>query len=262
MRTKIEGLLLNKTDFQERHLICSLLLRTGKKVSVLFYGGQGGGKKKKPTQLELGAMLDIELSVSKSSSDVYRAKEWKPIWRAEKMRTNHRAFTLACLILETAAKVVGEEDLHQKDLTDEHEGIFRVVSNALFYLEKAVEDGHFDMHKELTVFLGKLLGEQGVFPQRENCSLCDAELTFQNVSLLSLEHGGFTCSNCSSSRGNSALTKELWFILGPIGSEKYPELIPLKLENRGVSRQLLDYFLYQFQMESGSFKSLSMVFQL
>ncbi len=262
MRTKVEGLLLNKTDFQERHLICSLLLRTGKKVSVLFYGGQGGGKKKKPSQLDLGTMLDIELSVSKSSSEVYRAKEWKAIWRAEKIRTDHRAFTAICLICEIAGKIVGEEDLHQKDLTEEHEGIFRVVSNALFYIEKAVDSRNFDMHKELTVFLGKLLGEQGVFPQRENCCLCDLELTTQNVSLLNLEHGGFTCQNCSPGRGDTAMTRELWYVLGPIGSEKYPELVPLKIENKGVSRQLMDYFFYQFQMNQGSFKSLSMVFQL
>lgn len=262
MQTKVEGLLLNKTNFQDRHLICSLLLRSGKKVSVMFYGGQGGGKKMKPTQLELGSMLDVELSVSKPSSEVYRAKEWKPIWKAEKMRGNHRAFTLTCLISEIAAKIVGEEDLHQSDLTDEHEGIFRVVSNALFHLDKSIEDGVFDSNKELTVFLGKLLGEQGLFPQRENCCLCDAELTPKNISLLNNEHGGFTCQQCAPGGGESAVSLELWRVLGPIGSQKYPELVGLEVSEKGVSKRIMDYFLYQFQLDSGSLKSLSMVFQL
>lgn len=261
MRTKIEGLLLNKTNFQERHLICSLLLRTGKKVSVLFYGGQGGGKKKKPTQLELGSMLEIELSVSRGTSDVYRAKEWKSLWRAEKIRTNHRAFTLLCFILEISGKIVGEENLHQKDLTLEHEGIFRVVSNGIFYLEEAVNGGTFELHKELTIFLGKLLGEQGVFPQREHCSLCETELSPGLISSLSLNEGGFICSQCMPLGSESNMANELWHILGPIGSLKYPDLMGLKTENSGISRVLMDYFLYQFQLSGGSFKSLPMVFQ-
>jgi DNA repair protein RecO len=262
MKTKIEGIVLNKTDFQERHLICSLLLRTGKKISVLFYGGQGGGKKMKPSQLEVGAMLEVELSISKKTSEVHRAKEWKTLWKAQHIRTNHKAFVLLCAICEIVGKIIGEEDLHQEDLTEEHEGIFRIASNALFYLEKSLESKQFDLHKDLTIFLGKLLGDQGVFPQRENCSLCDQELTEENISALSLEHGGFICLTCSPRRGDFSSINDLWFILGPIGSQKYPDLIPLKLENAGVSRHLMDYFLYQFHLEAGSFKSLSMVFQL
>jgi DNA repair protein RecO len=262
MKTKVEGLILNKTDFQERHLICSVLLRTGKKVSILFYGGQGGGKKIKPTQLEIGAMLEIELSVSKRTSDVHRAKEWKTLWKAQRIRTNHKAFILLCAICEIVSKIIGEEDLHHDELTQEHEGIFRVVSNALFYLEKSLELEQFNLHKEFTIFLGKLLGEQGVFPQRENCCLCGLELCEESISTLSLEHGGFTCSACSPRKADFSAINDLWFILGPIGSQKYPELIPLKLENNGVSRHLMDYFLYQFHLEASSFKSLSMVFQL
>lgn len=262
MKTKIEGIILNKTEFQERHLICSILLRTGKKVSVLFYGGQGGGKKKKPTQIEIGAMLEVELSVSKRTSEVHRAKEWKTLWRAQLIRNNHKAFIFLCAICEIVGKIIGEEDLHHEELTTEHEGVFRVASNAIFYLEQSLETDQFSLHKEFTIFLGKLLGEQGVFPQRENCCDCDLELTEKNISSLSLEHGGFTCSACAPRKGDFTSINDLWFILGPIGSQKYPELVPLKLENTGVSRHLMDYFLYQFHLEASSFKSLSMVFQL
>ena len=262
MQTKIEGLLLSKTEFQERHLICSILLRTGKTISVLFYGGQGGGKKKKPSHLELGTMLKVELSVSKSNADVYRAKEWKLIWRPENIRNNYRAFTLLCFIVEITAKIAGEENLHEPSYTDEHAGIFSVVSNAAFYLEKSVEANEFELYKELTIFLGKILGEQGVFPRLENCSLCEEALNPRLVSALSLEHGGFICSVCSPTSGDSVVSNELWQVLSSIGSLKYQDLESLKVQNKGISRQLLDYLLYQFQIEARTFKSLSMVFQL
>lgn len=262
MQTKIEGLLLSKTEFQERHLICSILLRTGKTITVLFYGGQGGGKKKKPSQLELGAMLKVELSVSKSNTDVYRAKEWKLIWRAENIRNNYRAFTLLCFIVEVTAKIAGEENLHEPSFTDEHAGIFSVVSNAAFYLEKSVKEEKFELYKEMTVFLGKILGEQGVFPRLESCSLCESALTPDLIAALNLEHGGFSCSDCSPLGYDSKLSSELWQLLGQIGSLKYGELQSLKIQNKGISRQLLDYLLYQFQIEAKAFKSLSMVFQL
>ena len=90
MQTKIEGILIRKIPYQDRHIIGTLLLRSGRKVSVLFYGGQGGGKKLKSSTLELGHMLRVELGRSKSTSDLYRAKEWSPIWIHEKIANNWR----------------------------------------------------------------------------------------------------------------------------------------------------------------------------
>ena len=52
MQTKIEGLILSKVPYDERHVIANLLLRSGRKVSVVFYGGRGGGKKQKSSILD------------------------------------------------------------------------------------------------------------------------------------------------------------------------------------------------------------------
>ena len=72
----IEGILIRKTPFQERHVMGNVLLRNGKSLSVLFYGGQGGGKKSKPSTLELGHLFSITASPGKNYSDIIRAKEW------------------------------------------------------------------------------------------------------------------------------------------------------------------------------------------
>ncbi len=76
MNTKIEGILLSKLAHGERNLLVKLLLRSGKIISVMFYGGRGGGEKKKSSVLEIGTMLKVELARSKSNSELYSAKEW------------------------------------------------------------------------------------------------------------------------------------------------------------------------------------------
>ena len=47
MQSKIEGIVTSKIPYDERHIIANVILRNGKKVSVVFYGGRGGGPKQK-----------------------------------------------------------------------------------------------------------------------------------------------------------------------------------------------------------------------
>src|SRR5690606_37672537 len=105
MNTKVEGIVLTKHPQGERNLVVKLLLRSGKVVSVMFYGGRGGGEKKKSSVLELGTMLKVELARSRSNSDMQSAKEWEAIWMADKVRTDHIAFYALCFIVQVAAKV-------------------------------------------------------------------------------------------------------------------------------------------------------------
>lgn len=75
LETKIEGILLSKLPYKDRHLICHMLLRSGKKVGVIFYGGAGGGKKMKSTNLELGHMIKVELKHSNKNKELYSLAE-------------------------------------------------------------------------------------------------------------------------------------------------------------------------------------------
>lgn len=266
MKTKIEGILTRKIPFQERHVIGTLLLRSGRSLSVLFYGGQGGGKKHKASTLELGYMMKVELGHSRSTSDLHRAKEWLPLWSYEHIRLNHRAFSLMCLFLEIMSNISPEESLHDShsEFDDTMEGLFRVLSNAVVHLEERTKLKKCDPYSELTIFLGKLLIEQGVFPIRDNCTFCDRPLEKLAQIYLVTDHGGFSCGECTTQiegavTSSSREGRELWELLGSVANQRYQELNELKLENRDVVHTLLNYFYYQFQFQPHNFKSLKMV---
>ena len=74
----LEGIIIYKSPFKERDLIIKLLKRDGTVSTVMFYGGQGGGKNKKPSLLDLGAMIEVTIKEQSKhiQSDILIAKEW------------------------------------------------------------------------------------------------------------------------------------------------------------------------------------------
>ena len=265
MKTGIEGLLLYKTPYQDRHLIGQLLLRSGRLASVLFYGGQGGGKRKKPSLLELGSLLSVELTPSRSTVELYRAKEWKPCWIHDSVRYHHRAFCLMCFYLEIIRKIAPLEDLSDENLQLDcsHSGLFRVLSNALFYLKGSPL---LNSGQELLIFLGKLLIDQGLFPQLQHCGLCHQNLNPFSRLYLGFRHGSFLCPDCylSSDGEGSVLKKgepgrELWSLLGMIASSKYQDLGRLELKQSEIVDALFHYFCFQFNFHRKDFRSVDMV---
>lgn len=262
MQTKIEGLVLSKVPYDERHIISTLLLRNGRQVSVVFYGGRGGGKKQKSSVIELGFMLRVELAPSKNNVDIYHAKEWSLIWHHDLIRLNHSAFYLMCFNLEVMNKISMKENLHEPHFEDEASGLFSVQSNALVYLEKSLKDQNFYHHSHTVIFLTKTLLHLGVFPEREHCTLCGVELkTFRDMFLLA-EEGGFACPPCMNQRHSYQVQsgRELWEVLGHIVHSKYSELGNLKIEFKSLPKMLFHYFCFQFHLEEKDFKTAPMVF--
>lgn len=211
-------------------------------------------------------MLKVELGRSKSTSELYRAKEWSPLWIHEDIRLNYKAFCLMCLMLEIMEHMATQDDLHDDLQSNDTTmvGLFRVLSNALVHLESRVKLKSFDRFSELSIFLGKLLIEQGVFPERTCCVFCDQNLTHASLIYLVTDHGGFGCAECVGHLEGAMLStaaegRELWEVLGVIANEKYQKLLDLKLEHFEVAKLLIDYFFYQFQMEPSQLKGLSSV---
>lgn len=263
MQTKIEGLVLSKIPYDERHIIAHLLLRSGRKVSVVFYGGRGGGKKQKSSIIELGFMLGVELSVSKNHSEIYHAKEWNLVWHHNLIRENHQAFYLMCFYLEVINKISPSENLH--DVHEENKemaGLFTSLSNALVYMEKSLKETKFSIHAQAVIFLTKTLLQLGVFPEREQCTLCGTDLnTFNNMYLLA-EEGGFACPPCMNQRKSYSVQsgRELWELLGHIAHTRYAEIGFIKLEYKSLPKMLFHYFCFQFHFDEKDFKTQSMVF--
>ena len=108
----LKGILLSKTPFQERHIIGKLLLTSGERANVVFYGGKGGGKKQKPSTLEIGTCLDVKIKFGgKRSSDLLNAISWKSIWFYENLRLNYEAYYLLCFYAELCQKLSTELDV-------------------------------------------------------------------------------------------------------------------------------------------------------
>ncbi len=211
-------------------------------------------------------MFRVELGQSRSTSELYRAKEWQVIWSYESIRYNHRAFSIMCLFLEIIGMLSIQDDLHDELIEDDRTmvGLFRVLSNALVHLEASAKSKTHDSRRELLIFLGKILIEQGVFPSREACAFCDAQLEKLGGTYLVIDHGGFACGECvghlEGVKASSPLEgRELWELLGVVANQRYQDLKELKMEHYGAVTLLLHYFLFQFQLEEHQLKSLKMV---
>jgi len=183
MLTKIEGIVLSKVPYDERHIIAHLLLRSGRKVSVVFYGGRGGGSKQKSSIIEFGFMLSVELTQTNKNHDVYHAKEWTLIWHHDHIRNNHQAFYQMCFFLEVMNKISPTENLNDfhSDNT-EMVGLFTTLSNSLVLLEKSLLSKTFYIHSHSVIFFTKLFLNSGIYPEREHCTLCGADLNTFNES--------------------------------------------------------------------------------
>lgn len=263
MLTKIEGLILSKIPYDDRHVIANVLLRNGHRVSVVFFGGRGGGKKQKSSIIEVGFMLSIELQVTKSHVEVYHAKEWNLIWHHDLIRTNHQAFYLTCFFLELVNKIATQENLH--DFNEDYResvGLFITLSNALVYLENSLKNNSFYLHAHVVVFLSKLLLHLGVFPEREACCFCAHPLIEFNDMYLLPDAGGFACPPCLNQRKSYGVQsgRELWEVIGHITHKKYSELDGLKIEFKSLPKMLFNYFCFQFHLDEKDFKTQSMVF--
>lgn len=262
--TKIEGIILSKIPFDDRHLICHVLLRNGKKISVMFYGGRGGGTKQKSSILELGYLIQMELRPTRSTKDMFQAKEWNLSWHHDEIRKDFRAFSLLCFYLELIHKLSPDDNLHDPHWAENAEmvGLFRVLSNAIVYLEKSLKDKRCFPIAQAAIFLSKLLIEQGLFPEREHCCLCGEELVKFNDMHLYPDEGGFACPPCMNVRFKHGLQsgRELWEIMGHAANSRYQDIEPLQIEFKSIPAMLFNYLCFQYHFNTEDFKTKSSVF--
>lgn len=270
MLRKIEGLILKKVIYKDRHVIGHVLLRSGKKISVLFYGAQAGSKSGKAAILEVGHMLKIELQITRSTNQIYRAQEWGPIWTHRFIREDFSAFCVMCLMLEVSEKVASEDDLHDEHREHDKEslGIFNILSNSLFQIEVLLKKRKFYSHRSVMIFMAKLSFVQGVFPIRDQCVLSgDPIRPGDNVGLV-FEDGGFALSSyCNpehfmnyTNHNNRLYQMELWDLLGIIGAHQFDELEDLDIKTSANVRLFFNYFCYHFNYFETDFKSFNMYF--
>ena len=250
----MEGLVLNKFPYGERHLICHLLLRSGSKISTLFLGGRGGGKKLKPGVLELGYLIKVELRQTRSTVALSVAKEWSPQWAHQNIRRSYQAFQLMCFYLELVAKIATEEDLFLPFVElNGNEKTFAALANGVFYLDQKASSNRLCLSFEASLFLSKLLIALGVFPTLRACIFCGNGLSADSVVAFISEQGGFACIKCCPHRHSSEGV--LWQFLTQIGESSYKELSATGKMGAFRPKLLLSYFCYQFHLDKGRMKT-------
>lgn len=271
----LEGILIHKTPFKERDIIGKLLLRSGKVVDLYFYGGRGGGKYSKGSILEVGYMLKVTLAPrrSKLETQLYTVKEYGLIWEAEKIRLNYQAFYLLSFYAEVIQKIAIEEDLDHQENIAEHEGIFKVFSNAVFCLDKSVINNDYNLYQQMFLFLAKMNHELGILPDYEQCLHCQIDLDKVQLARFEPHEGGFTCHDCLLSvdqfvsqdkvlfeelKSSMTLRNSLMIAL----KIKYTDYVNLGEVTRGQCNSLFNYFCYQFQMQPSHFKTWEMLASL
>lgn len=256
----IEGILVRKTPFQDRHLIGDLILRNGKKQGVLFFGGMGGGKKVKPNNLEIGKLYSISFKTP-IKGDLIQTKEWTLKWSHEKIRYDYWCFVLLSLICEISSQTaIPQEDL-LNDNDSQYAGLFNVLSNGIFYLENnniPQHDYHF-----ISFFIGKFMADFGIFPQIEHCTDCENLLIKYAPSFFDLEKSGFTCGSCPLPEGESLDSEHLRLTLGLSKSLTWKNfnsgMDKLKINSEQV-KQLMNYLIYQLNIDNNNLKTLSSLY--
>lgn len=265
-----EGLVIYKADYKERDLICSLLLRNGKIQSFYFYGGRGGGKKAKGSFLELGHMIKVTTKPgsNKKVSEIQIASEYNLIWDSSEIRKNHFAFYFICFVFDVTLKITVKEDIENQ--SNEFVGIFKVISNLLFYLDKDLKEKKFDLKSYIFTFLSKLLQELGTLPNLNTCGHCEIDLNKVHMAKFSAHDGHFTCLDCLQAKdetisGNLAYINDLKLniklrnnILDYL-KVQIKEISSLDKVDVFENELLFNYLCYQFSFSQKNFKTWDMI---
>jgi DNA repair protein RecO len=256
-----EGIVIHKVPYKERDLIVKLLLRNGLVGSFYVYGGQGGGKNNKPTIFEIGSMIKIMIKEQRTkidSSDLMISAEHQRIWEPQNIRHDIKAFYLVCMYFELIQKFSmpfqqGTSDYQNQD----HEGVFSVVSNALFYIEDALKKKQFQAHQHLTLFLVKLLFHLGIMPDTDHCSYCQTGLLENDAVVFIPAQGQFACQSCTPGENE----KGFLLRIKKGYQTKFMDYVDFLGTNFSECDKLIQYFCHQYHLRPVELKSYSLLFK-
>lgn len=255
-----EGIVISKVPYKERDLIVKLLLRSGLMASYYIYGGQGGGKHYKPSQFELGSMMKIQIKERRmkntEGSELMTAAEYQRIWEPQKIRHEIRGFYLACLFSEIIQKFALTFHPDHEGHAHDHEGIFNVMSNALFYLDDSLIKDKFVPEQQLSLFMVKLLHHLGIMPETDNCGLCGNDLLKIGATFL-ISEGQFACLQCVAAEDH----KGLLIRLKTGNATRYAEYENLKGTSFQEADKLIQFFCHHFHLKPFELKSYSLLFK-
>lgn len=256
-----EGIVISKLPYKERDLIVKLLLRNGLMASFYVYGGQGGGKHHKPSAFEVATMMKVQIkerrSLRQDVSELMVVAEHQRIWEALSIRHDIHAFYLTCLYFEIIQKFAINFHPEETGHTNDQEGVFSVLSNALFYLDDAVTKKRFQSPQHLSLFMVKLLFHLGIIPDTEHCGYCGSDLFEEFGASFLIEQGQFSCLQCVTAENE----KGLLFRIKKGSQTKYQDYETLLGASFQEADKLIQFFCHHFHLRPVELKSYSLLFK-
>ena len=255
-----EGVVIHKVPYKERDLIVKLIMRNGMMGSFYIYGGQGGGKHHKPTIFEIGSMVKIQIKEQRpgkiEGNELMMASESQRLWEPHLIRHNIQAIYLVCLYLEILQKFSMNFQVNSGDYENrEHEGVFSVISNALFHLNDSLEKQEFIAHQHLTLFMIKLLFHLGIMPETDQCSYCATALMEAPGVTFLAANGHFACTQCV----NAENEKGFLLRIKKGYQTKYQDYQELTGTNFQEADKLIQFFCHHFQLRPLELKSYGLL---
>jgi len=256
-----EGIVIHRIPYKERDLIVKLLMRNGLVGSFYIYGGQGGGKSQKPSLFELGSMMRIMIKEQKTRiemSELMISAEHQRLWGPHSIRYDIKAFYLLCFYFELIQRFAityhhGTSDINNQD----HDGIFSVVSNAIYYLEDSLARNQFVAHQHLTLFMVKLLFHLGIMPDTDFCSYCQIGLLEHESVVFLSANGQFACQHCFSGENEKGFLLRI-----KMGYQtRFQDYFNFLGTNFQECDKLLQYFCHQYHLRPVELKSYSLLFK-
>ncbi len=238
-------------------------MRNGQVVHVILYGGRGGGKHQKGSDVELGHLCRGIVSGRAQSEGLIRGKDFEAVWSHQNIRHDYKLYSLLCFFLEVIAKLAPqaswEEEIPNEFESGEMAGFFRVLSNALVYLDTPRGEAAANLADQLALFVSKLMLELGIFPLLERCVLSGTVLTSQTSMGLLSEKGGFADSKLIAVGRSGLSHTPLRQFLIQVRETRYPDFVFSGPLEHALVKNLVDYFLFHVHLHPFDFKTLSLV---
>jgi recombinational DNA repair protein (RecF pathway) len=259
-----EGIVVQVIPQKERDLIARLLLREGTLISFYVYGGMGGGKNSKPRKFEPGNLMRVDVKPSRSGhiaqDSLKIASESSILWQAKNVRHHSQGFALACLFLEMILKTALPHQEENTLASQEHAGLFNVLSNGLFYLDQSLEKKLWEWSNHLIIFSAKFLLHLGILPDENECVFCGCELALEASPPLIIEQGGYACKDCLEQAALKVEFLPIRALLSQAVRLRYQDWELMTESHRNVSTKLIEFWCYHYQVKLPDLTSYQLLF--
>ena len=276
---KVKALIIHKVRSGESNLVLELLLQTGELIPAYVYGG-ASSRKGKTGRFELGHCIHVELKQNSkgNSSGLKQVINSEVVWYHRQIRHSYKGLCLMSFFLDIIRKMphAGDDEFKHIDVGANYQikqtdtSAFRLLSNALFYLDDSLTNNQFKIGQHLAIFLLKLLGETGIYPILENCVYCNAFLEQNDLFCFSYklipEKAGFICHECNEERKTNEVThsqesiKPFIYTVHLLRNLAYADYLKVPIPMMKDVDLLFYYYCYHYQISRKKFPSYQFLF--